>query len=93
MEADYKYCGVYHEHVTQKESGEFLEDKIFHVIHCTNARGDMKQTFEGGRNVWMTRDEAINQEKIFDSFDLEIDMVATGKQLVERHVSYSKDLF
>ena len=84
---------MYHEHVTQKESGEFLEDKIFHVIHCTNTKGDMSAEFEGGRNAWMTREDALSQEKIFDSFDLEIDMVRNGTPIVERHVVYSKELF
>ncbi len=93
LTADHAYGGIYHEHVFQKESGEMLEDKIFHVIHCTNTKGKMTEYFEGGRNEWMTREKALAEEKVFTSFDIELDIVRNDKKLVEKTVSYSKDLF
>jgi 8-oxo-dGTP pyrophosphatase MutT (NUDIX family) len=93
LTADIRICGVYHELVYQKETGDQLEDKIFFVISCTNPKGKLTVDFEGGRNAWMTREEALSQEKIFDSFDLEIDLVNSKEQFIERRVEYTKDLF
>jgi ADP-ribose pyrophosphatase YjhB (NUDIX family) len=98
--ADHRVAGVYHELVYQQETGEQLEDKIFFVVHCTASKGDMISEFEGGRNVWMTRSQALAQQpKIFTSFDIEIDIVSTDKgftdegTFIERRVEYTKDLF
>jgi ADP-ribose pyrophosphatase YjhB (NUDIX family)/predicted transcriptional regulator len=93
LRADHVVAGVYHELVYQEETGDQLEDKIFFVVHCTNAKGKLLEEFEGGRNSWMTRKDALAQPKIFTSFDLEIDIVNTDEYLIERRVSYTKDLF
>jgi len=86
-------AGVYHELVYQQETGEQLEDKIFFVVHCTNTKGKLLEVFEGGRNRWMTRQEALVQPKIFISFDIEIDIVTSDETFIERRVEYTKDLF
>jgi ADP-ribose pyrophosphatase YjhB (NUDIX family) len=92
--ADYRVAGVYHELVYQTETGDQLEDKIFFVIHCTNIKGKLTKQFEGGRNTWMTRTEALKQPKIFTSFDIEIDIVKSDSEnFIERRVEYTKDLF
>lgn len=98
--ADHRVAGIYHELVYQEETGEQLEDKIFFVVHCTGTRGDMIAEFEGGRNVWMTREQALEQHpRIFDSFDIEIGLVAQADRpfgeetFIERRVAYTKDLF
>lgn len=91
--ADHRVAGVYHELVYQQETGEQLEDKIFFVVHCTNTKGILLETFEGGRNSWMTREEALVQPKIFTSFDIEIDIVTSDETFIERRVEYTKDLF
>ncbi len=94
LSAECRVAGVYHELVYQQETGDQLEDKIFFVIHCTNINGELIESFEGGRNHWMTRDEALKQPKIFTSFDIEIDVVKSGKNVViEKRVEYTKDLF
>ncbi len=94
FEADYRYAGVYHELVYQQETGEQLEDKIFHVIHCTNPRGRLTEQFEGGRNKWMTPAEGVAQEKKFDSLEIEMDMAREDSEhLIEQTVTYSKEVF
>lgn len=93
LTADHRIAGVYHELVYQQETGDQLEDKIFFVIQCTNVKGKLLERFEGGRNAWMTREEALAQPKIFDSFDIEIDIVTSQETFVERSVEYTKDLF
>jgi len=93
LTADHELAGVYHELVYNQETGEQLEDKIFFVVHCTNVKGEMVKEFEGGRNNWMTRQEALAQPKIFTSFDIEIDIVYSDETFVEKRVEYTKDLF
>lgn len=91
--AHHRVAGIYHELVYQQETGEQLEDKIFFVVHCTNTKGKLLEAFEGGRNRWMTREEALVQPKIFTSFDIEIDIVTSDETFIERRVEYTKDLF
>jgi ADP-ribose pyrophosphatase YjhB (NUDIX family) len=93
LSANCELSGVYHELVYQEETGEQLEDKIFFVVHCTKASGDLVERFEGGYNRWMTREEALSQPKIFTSFDIEIDIVTSDETFIERRVQYTKDLF
>jgi 8-oxo-dGTP diphosphatase len=93
LEADHEYKGIYHEQVFQVETGEQLEDKIFHVILCTNPKGDLKKQFDAGSNAWMTLAEVKKMPKKFESYKYEAD-IATGKiDMVERTVRYSKDQF
>lgn len=91
--ANHRVAGVYHEMVYQQETGGQLEDKIFFVVHCTEIKGKLVKEFEGGRNNWMTREEALAQSKIFTSFDIEIDIVASNETFIEKRVEYTKDLF
>ncbi|MBC7868966.1 NUDIX domain-containing protein [Candidatus Saccharibacteria bacterium] len=91
--ADHRVAGVYHELVYQQETGEQLEDKIFFVVHCTNTKGKLLEEFEGGRNSWMTREDASAQPKIFTSFNIEIDIVTSDETFIEHRVEYTKDLF
>lgn len=94
LRAEHRIVGVYHELVYQTETGEQLEDKIFFVVHCTNVSGTAIEQFEGGRNSWMTRQQALAQPKIFTSFNTEIDIVAAAApDFIEQRVEYTKDLF
>ncbi len=93
LTAECKTAGVYHELVYQKESGEQLEDKIFFVVHCIKPQGELVEEFEGGRNKWMSREEALAEPKIFTSFDIEIDIVTSNETFIDRRVEYSKELF
>lgn len=93
LTVDLRVAGVYHEHVLQQESGEMLEDKIFFVVHGTNPRGTLLDVFEGGRNEWMTFEQAFQKDKKFDSFKMELDILASKDWLIERSTSYSKQVF
>lgn len=83
LSADREICGVYHELVFKKETGEQLEDKIFFVVKCTNTRGRLTERFEGGRNAWMTAEEARSKSKIFNSFEEELAILHGEKTWVE----------
>lgn len=93
LDADFTVAGVYHEHVRQKESGEILEDKVFFVVRGDNPRGQLTEAFEGGRNAWMTFDDANQKPKKFDSFAHEIDILSARHWLSERTATYSKTEF
>jgi len=93
LTADFTVMGVYHEHVRQEESGEILEDKVFFVVKGINPRGDLTVDFEGGRNAWMTFEEASKKPKKFDSFAHELDMLSAKTWLSERTAIYSKTVF
>jgi ADP-ribose pyrophosphatase YjhB (NUDIX family) len=93
LTADYEYKGIYHEQVFQAETGEQLEDKIFHVILCTNPRGELKQQFEGGRNAWMSLAQVAKEPKKFESYEFEANIAMGKMDMVERTVKYSKDQF
>lgn len=83
LRADREICGLYHELVFKAETGEQLEDKLFFVVKCTNATGELIEQFEGGRNKWMTEAEARKQPKIFNSFDEELQIARHEKVWVE----------
>lgn len=84
---------MYHEHVLQDETEEMLEDKIFFVVRGTNLTGTLLESFEGGRNEWMTFEAAFRKEKKFVSFKKELDILDSESWLVEQTVRYSKDKF
>lgn len=93
LAADFSVAGVYHEHVKSKETEELLEDKIFFVVRGTNTRNVLIEDFEGGKNEWMTFDEAFKKDKKFDSFKMEIDILSMEEWLIERTTYYDKEAF
>lgn len=93
LEADWRTAGVYHEIVTHQETKELIEDKIFFVCHGTNPKGELVADFEGGHNEWLTRKEAENKEKIFDSFAIELDILDSKQWLYERTPVYDTENF
>ncbi len=94
LEADFKTTGLYHEHTYLKETGENMEDKMFFVVHCTNVKGKLIEKFEGGRNKWMSIDQARKLKKRFASFETELAMIE-GKRskFVNEEHWYSKQEF
>jgi ADP-ribose pyrophosphatase YjhB (NUDIX family) len=93
LTAALRNVGVYHEHAYQLETGELLEDKIFHVVHCTNPHGVLKKEFEGGRNAWMTADQMESKEKVFASVKTEIEALHAKHFFLEQSVYIAQDNF
>jgi ADP-ribose pyrophosphatase YjhB (NUDIX family) len=67
LDADFTYGYVFHKRDYRKSDGSLLEDKLFIIMHTTNATGELSEEFEGGKNFWMTHEELISQDKIFES--------------------------
>lgn len=93
LHGEFKHQGVYHEHVIQTESGELLEDKIFHIVHCSKTTGKMIERFDGGRNAWLTLGQAKNKDKRYASFDIEADIGLGKEKFIETTQYYSKEQF
>ncbi len=90
---DFNHKGIYHEQVFQAENGEQLEDKIFHIILCTNTQGKLIEKFEGGRNAWMNLEQISKEKKIFESYKFEADIALGKLEFIERKVQYKKTQF
>lgn len=66
LTADMEFKGIYHK-LDYSKNGAFLEDKYFYLVHCTNPRGQLIKSFEGGENHWLTDEEMAKKAKVFES--------------------------
>ena len=78
LTADFTFKSIYHKRDYRKDNGKLLEDKVFIIMHATSTRGEMVTDFEGGHNEWLTEDEFLAKEKIFQSAHTFIDLVDEG---------------
>lgn len=63
----FTFSHIFHKKDYRKSDNKLLEDKVFVVMYCTDAHGEMMEQFEGGKNFWMTQEELVAQDKIFES--------------------------
>lgn len=90
LDADLEYKLLYHKRDFDKNSGKLLEDKIFLCVYGKNSRGNLKETFEGGINKWMTVEEFHQQPKWFTSVDEFMELFEAGETFAERQYYYDK---
>jgi len=88
---DWKHRGVYHEIIKHEDTGEVVEDKIFHCMYCEKFSGKLMKEFEGGRNFWKTHDEMRAYPKIYKSVEVEIKAAAQNIGFVERVDWYGEE--
>lgn len=93
LSASLKYQGVYHEHVEAAETGDIIEDKIFHVVGATAPLGMLIEEFEGGRNAWMSLDALARVETKYHSTDIETAVGMGLQSFVEERQIYTKEQF
>lgn len=67
LSGSFTFSHIFHKKDYRKSDGKILEDKLFLVMHCRDASGEMLPVFEGGENHWMTQEELVSQDKIFES--------------------------
>ena len=67
LTGNFTFSHIFHKRDYKTLDNSLLEDKIFVIMHCNNASGKMMKEFEGGKNFWMTQEELMQQEKIFES--------------------------
>lgn len=75
----------------KKDSNELLEDKVFIIMHCDNATGELIEEFEGGRNQWMTEEEFAAQDKRFDSAIEFISLIDAKRHYYAKEYYYGDD--
>ena len=93
LTATLTYKGVYHELTKSKETGEVLEDKIFHVVRGVNPAGDLVERFEGGHNEWLTEQALQAIKKKYKSYDLELAVGKGEQSFVEAEQVYEQGEF
>lgn len=89
----FEHRGIYHERVIHEQTGEIIEDKVFHMMYCDAVSGILLESFEGGRNAWLSLDTVRTYEKRYKSFDVEADIALKSIPFTESIQVYSDDQF
>ena len=66
--------GIKHKTDFSKD-GALLEDKYFFVCKTENTHGILKESFEGGKNIWLSRKEIMKLPNLFDGVEESLKMV------------------
>lgn len=75
LNADFTYKMIYRKRDYKKSTGDLLEDKVFVIMHSTDYSGDLIVDFEGGHNEWLTQEEFMAKDVVFESARDFIDLV------------------
>lgn len=87
LQADLTLVGVKHK-LDYTPEGQILEDKFFFSVRGEQVRGTLQETFDGGRNLWLSRPEIEKLPKIFHGMLPAIDML-TSPVLVFDEAKYT----
>lgn len=93
LTASFVYRGINHERVRHQETGEIVEDKIFHLMFTDKATGTMKLEFDGGRNAWRTMAEMKDEPKKYKGFYEEMEAGIRGNAFLDHVEEYTKEEF
>ena len=74
LTADLTLIGLRHK-MDYSQQNELLEDKYFLTFRASSTKGKLVETFEGGKNQWMTKDQLLGQEDLFDDIEEILNMV------------------
>lgn len=91
--AEFEHRGVYHERVYHTDSGEIVEDKIFHLMFTDQYTGALLADFDGGVNKWRSMAEMKLEPKKYKGFYEEMSAGIEGVRYTEHYDEYSKDEF
>lgn len=90
LQADLRLVGI--QHKLDYLEGELQEDKYFYVVRATNPRGQLKKTFEGGRNLWLSEEQIFELDKTFQGIEHPLHMAQQDEmKFIEVTSSYHKD--
>lgn len=64
LEADLTLFRIKHR-MDYADDGTTLEDKVFFEFRGKNVRGTLKESIEGGKNIWMTKEDALALPDLF----------------------------
>jgi 8-oxo-dGTP pyrophosphatase MutT (NUDIX family) len=51
------------------KTGELLEDKYFFIFRAEGIKRKLIKEFEGGKNLWLTKEEILKLPNLFDGVD------------------------
>lgn len=91
LTATLKVGGFYHKMDYDKDSNELLEDKLFCIVYGKNPSGTFIEDMEGHHNEWLTLDEMMKKDKVFQSVP-EITLMCKGEApgFIEQAYYYDK---
>lgn len=91
LTGDFTHSGVYHERDLRTGTKEIIEDKIFHVMFCDNASGNLISQFDGGRNQWRSLNSVRREASRYKSFDHEANIGINRIPYTEAIVEYGNE--
>lgn len=63
-------------------------DKLFFTFKCEQLKGNLKTEFEGGKNLWLTREKIFKLPTLFDGVEGSLDS-ASNKHLDYKEAKYT----
>lgn len=91
LTADFRYAGLYHK-MDYAKDGSMLEDKYFMVMYGMNPKGDFIADAEGHHNEFLSMDELLAKDKVFQMIPDVTDFAKKGTgNLFEKHHEYTPD--
>lgn len=78
LEAELALAGIEHK-IDYSDKDELLEDKYFYIMKGTNFSGQLLESFEGGRNTWLSKQEIDKIPNLFDDVLKIMKVVEKGK--------------
>jgi ADP-ribose pyrophosphatase YjhB (NUDIX family)/predicted transcriptional regulator len=65
LSAEIELVGVEHK-MDYDQDNNLLEDKYFYVCRATNPKGNLIESFEGGKNLWVAEKDLTTLPDVFD---------------------------
>jgi 8-oxo-dGTP pyrophosphatase MutT (NUDIX family) len=78
LDAELDLAGIEHK-IDYSDKNELLEDKYFYVMKGTNFAGQLLESFEGGKNIWLLKQEIEKLPDLFDDVLKIIQVIDKGK--------------
>lgn len=90
LNADFAVHNIYRVRDYEEENNNLLEDKIFVVVRAFNITGNLRNSYTGGINKWLSLSEIMSLPKVFKSTILNISKKADNSNKIYDFM-YKKD--
>lgn len=81
LNGKFELKGIVHYLHLHNKTKELLEDKYFFIYKVTKPEGNLKESIEEGKNIWMTEKEYRKLNNTFATFD-EVKEVLNSKKVI-----------
>jgi len=83
-------CGIRHK-MDYAQDNNLLEDKFFFAFRAENLTGKLIEKFEGGRNMWLSKEEIFKLPDLFPDMEVAIKAAnSRGYKFSERKYTVNK---